>query len=151
MRQDIHTVSAFRAIGPVAYAEIPKLIALLAPQYDAAGESSSEPGYWLKYRSSELAGEVLAGMGVACISPLLEAFEKEGPKIRFGVIGVLESTYRRTKDDRIIPAILQRLREEDAQVRWISARVLGSTSDKNSAIRSDAREALQAIQVKAIP
>jgi hypothetical protein len=199
MRQDLHTVSAFRALGPIAHAEIPRLIALLAPQYDAASETSSEPDYWLKYRSSELAGIVLMEMGAAGVVPLLETLEKENPKIRFGVVGVLEGVYRRSKDDRIIPAILRRLRDEDDQVRWISARVLGSTnvlpetcvpalaervrndpevnvrcyalmalkkfgpranaalpevfaatSDNNNVIRAEAREALQAIQVKAV-
>lgn len=128
LRQDLQTASAFRAIGPVAHAEIPRLIALLAPQYDAASESSSEPDYWLKYRSSELAGIVLTEMGAAGVAPLLETLEKENPKIRFGVVGVLEGAYRRSKDDRIIPAVLRRLRDEDEQVRWISARVLGSTN-----------------------
>lgn len=198
MVQDLHTVSAFAALGPVAHMEIPTLIDLLAPQYDAASESSTEPDYWLKYRSSELAGIVLEEMGVAGANPLLKAHKEDGPKIGFGVVGVLESTYRRSKDDRIIPAILKRLHDDDAQVRWISARVLGSihalpeacvpalaervrddpainvrcyaltalkkfgprakaalpvvraaTSDKNSAIRSYAHEALKAIQEEA--
>ena len=124
--QDIHTVSAFRALGPASHTEIPTLIDLLAPQYDAASESSSEPGYWLKYRSSELAGRVLETMGTASVKPLLEALRAEDPKIRFGAVGVLEGTYWRTKDGKIVPAILKRLHDEDTNVRWISARVLGS-------------------------
>lgn len=124
--QDIHTESAFEALGPVAHSEIPALICLLAPQYDAASESSSAPEYWLKYRSSELAGSVLGTMGAAAADPLLKALGAEDPKTRFGVVGVLERTYRRSKDERIVPAIVKRLRDEDDQVRWISARVLGS-------------------------
>jgi hypothetical protein len=124
--QDHYTVSAFEALGPVAHREIPTLIDLLSPNYDAASESSTEPDYWLKYRSSELAGSVLEAMGAAGVDPLLEELTAENPKIRFGVVGVLESTYRSSKDERIVPAILKKLRDEDAQVRWISARVLGS-------------------------
>lgn len=126
MMQDIHTVSAFEALGPVSHVEIPTLIALLAPQYDAASESSSEPDYWLKYRSSGLAGNVLVDMGAAAVDPLLEALGADDPKIRFGVVGVLQSNYWRSKDERIVSAILKRLRDEDTQVRWISARALGA-------------------------
>lgn len=126
--QDMRTVSAFEALGPVSRSEIPTLIDLLAPQYDAASESSSEPAYWLKYRSSELAGSVLDGLGAAAVNPLLKALESRDPKIRFGAAGVLENTYRRSKDERIIPAILKRSRDDDAQVRWIAARVLGAVN-----------------------
>jgi hypothetical protein len=198
MEQDIHTVSAFEALGPVAHAEIPRLIKLLAAEYDAARESPSGPDYWLKYRSSSLAGSVLEAMGSAAVDPLLKALGAEDPKIRFGVVDVLESTWWRSKDKRIVTAALKTLHDEDTQVRWVSARVLGTintlpemcvralaervrddpasnvriyalmalkkfgpraqaalpevlaaTSDKNGAIRSDAREVLKAIQAEA--
>lgn len=126
MLQDTQTVSAFEALGPASHSEIPTLIGLLAPQYDAAGESPTEPECWLKYRSSDLAGRVLEVMGAAAVNPLLKALEEKDPRIRFGAVGVLENTHRRSQDDRIVPAILKRLRDEDTQVRWVSARALGS-------------------------
>ena len=122
--QDIHTVSAFRALGAEARPAIPALIELLAPAYDAARESSSEPDAQLNHRKSGAAVRALQAIGHDSVPPLIEALGAEDTRIRFGAAMALEYFPRQVKE--IVPALIDALEDEDCHVRWRAARSIGT-------------------------
>lgn len=122
--QDIHIVSAFEALGAKARPAIPTLIKLLAPAYDAARESLSEPDAQLKDRKSDIAALALQAIGQDSVSPLIEALDAKETKIRFGAAMALEYFPREAKD--IVPALIKALEDKDRDVRWRAARSIGT-------------------------
>jgi hypothetical protein len=122
--QDAHTVSAFRALGAEARPAIPTLIELLAPAYDAARESLSEPDAQLNHRKSGAAALALQAIGQESVSPLMEALDADETKIRFGAATALEYFPRQAKDT--VPALIKALEDKDCDVRWRAARTIGT-------------------------
>jgi HEAT repeat protein len=122
--QDIHVISAFRALGAEARPAVPGLIELLAPSYDAAHESPSEPEAQLNDRKSVKAALALKAIGGGSVSPLIEALEAEDVKIRFGAAMALEYFPRDAK--RTVPCLVKALEDQDRDVRWRAARTIGA-------------------------
>jgi hypothetical protein len=122
--QDMHTVSAFEALGTQARPAIPVLVELLAPAYDAARESPSEPNAQLTSRKTVSAALALQAIGQASVGPLIKALTAEDVKIRFGAAMALEYFPRQEQD--VIPALVKTLGDKDCDVRWRSARSIGT-------------------------
>ncbi len=121
--QDIHTVSAFESLGAEARLAIPDLIELLAPAYDAARESTSEPSARLNDRKSDAAAGALRAIGRDSVPPLIEALDAEKTEIRFGAAMALVNFSSQAKD--VVPALIKALEDNDCDVRWRAARSLG--------------------------
>ena len=122
--QDMHTLSAFRALGSEASPAVPDLIKLLAPAYDAARLSLSEPDARLKDRKSTYAALALQVIGQDSVVPLTRALASGEKQIRFGAAMALE--YSRHRGQDVVPALIRALEDEDNDVRWIAARSLGA-------------------------
>lgn len=122
--QDMHTVSAFSALGAEARSAIPTLVHLLAPAYDAARESPSEPRAQLNDRKSTAAALALEAIGQDSVSPLIKALEAEDKRIRFGAAMALECFPRQEQD--VVPALVRALEGDDCDVRWRVARSIGT-------------------------
>jgi HEAT repeat protein len=122
--QDGHTVSAFQAIGAEARPAIPVLIELLAPAYDAARESLSEPNAELNHRKSEAAAHALQAIGQDSVCPLIKALAAEETNIRFGAAMALAYFPPQAKDT--VPALIKALEDNDCDVRWRATRSIGT-------------------------
>jgi HEAT repeat protein len=122
--QDIHTVSAFEALGAEARSAVPLLIELLAPAYDAARTSLSEPRAQLNDRKANAAASTLQSIGDDAVRPLIEALNAEDVRVRFGAAMVL-ANFRHQSED-IVPALIKALEDEDRDVRWRAARSIGT-------------------------
>lgn len=122
--QDMHTVSAFDALGTQARPAIPVLVELLAPAYDAARESPSEPNAQLTSRKTVSAALALQAIGQASVGPLINALTAEDVKIRFGAAMAMEY-FPRSEED-VVPALVKTLEDKDCDVRWRAARSIGT-------------------------
>ncbi|BCM92502.1 hypothetical protein IAD21_04382 [Abditibacteriota bacterium] len=117
------TTRGFAALGAKAEPAIPDLIQLLAPAYDAAHRSGSEPGAQLQEWQSYTTGSILRGMGEAAVQSLIEALlNSKDVKIRFGAAMALEY-HQRAKE--VIPSLIKALDDDDKDVRWRAVRSLG--------------------------
>jgi phosphate uptake regulator len=121
--QDLHTLSALEALGAEARPAIPDLIKLLAPAYDDARRSLSEPGARLGHRKSTAAANALRAMGDVSIPPLIEALKSEKTSLRFGAAVALGNYHRQAKD--VVPALVKAIEDRDVDVRWMVCRSLG--------------------------
>ena len=121
--QDIHTLSAFRALGPKAKPAIPDLVALLAPAYDAARTSRSEPIAEVQHRKSTYAALALREIGQDSVIPLTQALASDNTKVRFGAAMASQYFLRHAKE--VVPALIRTLEDTDSDVRWIAARSIG--------------------------
>lgn len=119
--QDIHTLSAFRAIGPKAKPAIPDLIALLAPAYDAARRSG--PIAEVQHRKSIYAALALREIGQDSVIPLTQALASDNAKVRFGTAMASQYFVRHAKE--VLPALIRSLEDTDCHVRWRAARSIG--------------------------
>ena len=116
-------IDAFEALGAEARPAIPELIELLAPAYDAAKQSPSEPDGQANDRRSLAAVYALRSIGDDSVPPLVEALRSEHVKIRFGAAMAL--SYFRRFAEVTLPALITALGDENYSVRWRAARTIG--------------------------
>ena len=118
-RTRLKAAYALGRMGAKALPAIPFLLPLLAD------DTPLLDGGLLKRTPGEAASFAINNFGRQAVKPLLSVLQDKNPTARLNAVMALGSIYERTRDDRIVPAIIRSLSDGEWKVREKSAFVLG--------------------------